>query len=72
MNNLKAEILKAAPWLHPPLQNWSIVGMNHYHTDTGKFIFIAMTKDNICIVEEGPDTITRWENLITKAKGDND
>lgn len=43
------------PWAEPPLDEWSIVGMNHYHNIKGvKCLFVAMVKDGICIQAEGP------------------
>jgi len=58
---------KAAPWLRDPLDSWSIVGMNHYHQNGNKYLFVAMVKDSRCIVEEGLDDETLWNRLCEKA-----
>lgn len=48
---------------------WDIVGMNHYHVAGKKFLFVAMTKDGICIKEEGPieDEKYIWNRLWNRA-----
>lgn len=43
------------PWKIKPLDEWSIVGMNHYHIDGQRRLFVAMTKDGHCVTEEGAD-----------------
>lgn len=55
------------PWQIGPLDQWSIVGMNHYHVDGQKRLFVAMTKGDRCIVEEGPDNRELWDRLCHKA-----
>lgn len=55
------------PWQIEPMNEWSIVGMNHYHIDGEKRLFVAMTKDGRCIQEEGPDDKMLWLNLWVKA-----
>ena len=56
-----------ALWKQKPLDEWSIVGMNHYHVDGKRRLFVAMTKDGCCIVEEGPDDEYLWNRLCHKA-----
>lgn len=56
-----------APWQVEPLHEWSIVGMNHYHLAGVKRLFVAMTKGDKCIVEEGKDNEDLWERLADKA-----
>jgi hypothetical protein len=56
-----------APWREKPLDEWSIVGMNHYHVDGEKRLFVAMTKDGRCITEEGVDDKYLWNRLWHKA-----
>jgi len=57
-----------SPWKMKPLDEWSIVGMNHYHVDGGeRRLFVAMTKDGRCITEEGPDDKYLWNRLWSKA-----
>jgi len=41
------------PWELPPLDRWSIVGMNHYHVGGEKHLFCAMAKDGQLIKAEG-------------------
>ena len=52
-----------APWQKPPLNDWSICGMNHYHVDGKKLLFVSMVKDGICITSEGVDNWVIWNNL---------
>ena len=56
------------PWLRSILRDWSIVGMNHYHVDGKRRLFVALTKDGYCIVEEGPDDVYLWNRLLRKAQ----
>ena len=56
-----------APWQFKPLNEWAIVGMNHYHVNGERFLFVAMTKDGRCITEEGPDDGYLWNRLWYKA-----
>lgn len=63
------------PWRHPDLEDWSIVGMNHYRLGGTRRLFVAMTKppespDDAakCIQAEGPDTGMLWEELRHKAR----
>ena len=37
--------VEAAPWKSKALESWSIVGMNHYHVNGVRHLFVAMTKD---------------------------
>ena len=55
------------PWNIKPLDEWNIVGMNHYRINGQKRLFVAMTKDGRCIQEEGPDDRLIWTNLFHKA-----
>ena len=56
-----------SPWLQPPLNAWAICGMNHYHVSGEKFLFVSMTKDGLCITEEGKDDKYLWNRLCHKA-----
>lgn len=58
---------KMLPWLREPLADWSIVGMNHYHQNGKKYLFVAMVRDGRCIVEEGLDDETLWNRLCERA-----
>lgn len=55
------------PWMKRPLNEWSIVGMNHYHVAQERLLFVAMTKNDKCIVEEGKDDEYLWDRLWCKA-----
>ncbi len=55
------------PWHHPDLADWSIVGMNHYHVDGRRFLFVAMTRGGACIRAEGADDGALWERLRKSA-----
>lgn len=55
------------PWKRYPLKTWSICGMNHYHVNGEKFLFVSMTKNNKCIVSEGKDSKELWNDLRIKA-----
>lgn len=56
-----------APWMMKPLDEWAIVGMNHYHVDGKRRLFVAMVKNGACIKEEGPDDVYLWNRLWHKA-----
>ena len=56
------------PWNHIVLRPWSIVGMNHYHRDGRRRLFVAMTKDGRCIKAEGWDEALVFERLIAMAQ----
>jgi hypothetical protein len=55
------------PWTQKPLDEWAIVGMNHYHVNGQRLLFVAMTKDGRCIHEEGADDTYLWNRLWRKA-----
>lgn len=44
------------PWNESPLNKWDIVGMNHYHLDGKKCLFVAMTRGDVCIQAENENT----------------
>lgn len=54
-------------WKMKPLDEWDIVGMNHYYVNGKKYLFVAMTKDGKLIREEGPDDEYLWNRLFEKA-----
>jgi len=62
---------KTLPWQHPPLDQWSICGMNHYNVAGVKFLFVSMVnkKNERCITSEGPDSEAEyiWNRLWHKA-----
>ena len=57
------------PWMQKPLNERSIVGMNHYRVNGEKRLFAAMTKGERCIVEEGKGDEYLWDRLWHKAVG---
>ena len=58
------------PWKMKPLDEWSIVGMNHYHVDGQRHLFVSMQKDGRCITEEGLDHEYLWTRLWHRATED--
>lgn len=56
-----------APWMMKPLDEWAIVGMNHYHINGEKRLFVAMVNGGRCIKEEGPDDKYLWNRLWHQA-----
>ncbi len=59
--------MKKFPWKSPPLDSWSICGMNHYRIAGEKRLFVSMTKGNLCITEEGKDDKYLWNRLWHQA-----
>jgi hypothetical protein len=59
--------ISVLPWKLPPLNEWSIVGMNHYRLGGEKRLFVSMTKDSRCIIEEGKDNDELWMRLRQQA-----
>lgn len=57
----------SAPWKQKPLDEWSIIGMNHYYVSGQRFLFVALAKDGRCIKEEGRDDEYLWNRLWHKA-----
>ena len=55
------------PWMMKPLDEWSIVGMNHYSVDGERRLFVAMSKDGRCIKAEGQDDRFLWNRLWHQA-----
>lgn len=56
------------PWKSGILKNWNIVGMNHYHQNGSRRIFVSMEREGRCIKAEGPDAAPIWYELARKAK----
>jgi hypothetical protein len=67
MSDDKTELM---PWQQPPLNEWSICGMNHYHVNGEKYLFVSIVKDGVCITEEGEDNKHIWNRLWHKATGE--
>ncbi len=55
------------PWMMKPLDEWSIVGMNHYSAGGKRRLFVAMAKDGCCITAEGKDDRFLWNRLWHQA-----
>lgn len=55
------------PWQRGILAEWSIVGMNHYHVDGERRLFVAMTKGGQCIKSEGQEDEYLWNRLWRQA-----
>ena len=56
------------PWMAPSFEGWSIVGMNHYFIGGQRRLYVAMTKGDRCIKNEGPDNAALWLTLALAAK----
>lgn len=59
------------PWSESPLSTFSIVGMNHYHANGGRRLFVAMTRFGKCIKAEGADEREVFADLLKQAEGIN-
>jgi len=60
------------PWMMAPLNEWDIVGMNHYLIGGERWLFVAMVRDGRCIKEEGKDDEYLWNRLWQKATSSHD
>jgi hypothetical protein len=60
------------PWMMPPLDEWSIVGMNHYHVGGERRLFVSMARDGRCIKAEGVDDEYLWNRLWHQATESSD
>lgn len=66
-NNSEANISNCIePWKSNTLNSWSIIGMNHYHIDGKKYLFVSISKGNTCVTYEGLDDGSIWESLEQK------
>lgn len=61
---------KIQPWLRSPLDKWLICGMNHYHVDGKRMLFVSMVKDGKCITSEGEDNWVIWNNLSIQSESE--
>ena len=55
------------PWNTPPLNEWSIVGMNHYFVKGRRYLFVAMARDGRLIQAEGTDEQLVFASLRIQA-----
>lgn len=56
------------PWDREELLLWEIVGMNHYRTPAGaRHLFVAMTREGLCIRAEGGIEALVFEQLARQA-----
>ena len=56
------------PWEDSPLDEWAIVGMNHYFIDGERHVFVAMVKGDRCIKAESRDEGTVFRRLKSLAE----
>jgi hypothetical protein len=62
------------PWQDGVLNVWDIVGMNHYHVQGQKHLFVAMTRfdhirgKQLCIKAEGRDEQIVFRDLKLQAE----
>ena len=56
------------PWAESPLDEWNIVGMNHYIVQGQKSLFVAMVREGRCIKAEGPSDELVFVSLRSQAK----
>ncbi len=61
------------PWEIGELKHWSIVGMNHYHKNGKKYLWVCMgiriaPGMGFYIQEEGEDQVYLWNRLAEKAE----
>lgn len=54
-------------WNSYALKDWDIVGMNHYHVDGERRLFVAMTNGIHCIRAEGADELEVFRVLELNA-----
>lgn len=56
--------------MHRALIEWDIVGMNHYHVDGNRYLFVAMSKNGRLIKCEGLDEYHHliWDSLVEQAQ----
>lgn len=60
--------MSTLPWHRPELIGWSIVGMNHYHVQGERRLYVSMVwNKNICIIVEGIDGPELWDELAHRA-----
>ena len=53
------------PWNVPPLDKWAIIGMNHYHANGKRHLFVSMGRNGMFIKAEGVDEREVFEKLRT-------
>lgn len=66
--NKRIGLMFDRPWTIDPLSQWDICAMNHYHINGRRMLFVAMTKDGDCMIEEGEDDEYVWKRLLMRAK----
>lgn len=55
------------PWTQAPLNDWAIVGMNHYFLGGEKHLFVAMVKGGKCIKAESTNEAEVFAELVKQA-----
>ncbi len=68
---LKEAKEKIDPFTDEIISSWSICGMNHYHVEGERYLFVSLVKDGRCVTHEGlvSDTLF-WAKLRMKAAND--
>jgi hypothetical protein len=61
------KIKYSAPWKEGILAEWAICGMNHYHMNGKRYLFVSMVQGDRCITQEGLDDADLWMKLVEKA-----
>ena len=60
--------MSSVPWNNPELDGWDIIGMNHYHQNGVRRLFVGMVnQDGLAIKAEGHDEEV-WAFLIHEAR----
>lgn len=67
LSNLRKKI--ALPWNQSPLNEWTIVGMNHYFVCGERCLFVAMmNKEGRAIKAEGKNELSVFASLKVQAR----
>ena len=56
------------PWVTGPLAEWAIIGLNHYHVDGVRHLFVSMGRKRRYIKAEGPDERAVFADLARQAR----
>jgi len=64
MNEAGERSMSEMPWDRVELRGWSLVGMNHYHVNGERRLFVAMTDSaGRCVKAEGRDEVEVFKSL---------
>lgn len=56
------------PWQEGILADWDIIGMNHYHKNEERWLFVVMTNGIFCIRVESTDELELFKVLEIQAE----